>query len=114
MILDLDVVDKENVVIKLRFDLVSSVDFFMFILNFLLLFLLLEVEVMDKEVEDFMNDSDEESDLIGSVLELSSFFDFEKLELMSKWKWEKERDLLEDDDELVGKKVKFDDDDDDG
>lgn len=73
---DMDVVDKEGVIIKFRFDLVSSVDIFMFILNFLLLFLLFEVEVMDKEVEDFMNVSDEESDLIGSVLDLSSLLDF--------------------------------------
>ena len=113
-ILDLDVVDKENVVTKSRSDSASSADLLMSTLNPLLSFSPSEVEAMDKEVEDLMNDSDEESDLIGSVSESSSPSDSEKSESTSKRKREKERDSPEDDDELAGKKVKLDDDDDDG
>lgn len=112
VILDLNVVDKENVAAKSRSDSASSADLLMSTLNPLLSFSPSEVEAMDKEVEDLMNDSDGESDLIGSVSESSSSPDPEKSESTSKRKRENERDSQEDENELASKKVKRDDNDD--
>ena len=105
---DMDVVDKEGVITKSRSDSASSADILMSTLNPLLSFSPSEVEAMDKEVEDLMNASDEESDLIGSVSDSSSSSDSGST---SKRKREGEQDSREDENnEWLGKKRKIDDD----
>ena len=105
--LDVDV-DKEGVITKSRSDSASSADILMSTLNPLLSFSPSEVEAMDKEVEDLMNASDEESDLIGSVSDSSSSSDSGST---SKRKREGEEDSREDENnEWLSKKRKVDDD----
>lgn len=107
-VLDLDVVNKEGVITKSRSDSASSADILMSTLNPLLSFSPSEVEAMDKEVEDLMNASDEESDLIGSVSDSSSSSDSGST---SKRKREEEQDSQEDENnEWLSKKRKIDDD----
>lgn len=107
---DLDEVNKESVITKSRSDSASSADLLMSTLNPLLSFSPSEVEAMDKEVEDLMNASDEESDLIGSVSDWSSSSDSEDSQATSKRKREQEKDAQEDDNEWLSKKRKVDDD----
>ena len=90
--LDLDAANTEAVITKARSDSASSADILMSTLNPLLSFSPSEVEAMDKEVEDLMNASDEESDLIGSVSESSSSSDSES---RSKRKREEEKESQE-------------------
>lgn len=106
--LDVDVVDKEGVITKSRSDSASSADILLSTLNPLLSFSPSEVEAMDKEVEDLMNASDEESDLIGSVSDSSSSSDSGST---SKRKREEEQDSQEDENnDWLNKKRKIDDD----
>lgn len=106
--LDKDVVDKEGVITKSRSDSASSADILLSTLNPLLSFSPSEVEAMDKEVEDLMNASDEESDLIGSVSDSSSSTDSEST---SKRKREEEQESQGDENnELLSKKRKTEDD----
>lgn len=81
-----------GVITKTRSDSASSADILMSTLNPLLSFSPSEVEAMDKEVEDLMNASDEESDLIGSVSDSSSSSDSDESESTSKRKREEEKD----------------------
>ena len=101
---DLGAVGTEGVVTKTRSDSASSADILMSTLNPLLSFSPSEVEAMDKEVEDLMNASDEESDLIGSVSESSSSSNSDDSESTSKRKREDEKD---DNDESLSKKIKI-------
>lgn len=101
---DLGAVETKGVVTKSRSDSASSADILMSTLNPLLSFSPSEVEAMDKEVEDLMNASDEESDLIGSVSESSSSSDPDGSESTSKRKREEEKD---DNDESLSKKIKI-------
>ena len=103
-VVDLGAVETEGVVTKTRSDSASSADILMSTLNPLLSFSPSEVEAMDKEVEDLMNASDEESDLIGSVSDSSSSSDSEDSESTSKRKREEEKD---DNDESLSKKMKI-------
>lgn len=105
--LDMGVVDKEGVITKSRSDSASSADILMSTLNPLLSFSPSEVEAMDKEVEDLMNASEEESDLIGSVSDSSSSSDSGST---SKRKREEEQDSREEkNNEGLSKKRKIDD-----
>ena len=99
---------------KTRSESVSSADILMSTLNPLLSFSPSEVEAMDKEVEDLMNSSDEESDLIGSVSDSSSSSDSENSKSTSKRKRGEEEESQEDaNNESLSKKRKVNDDDDD-
>lgn len=100
--------DAEN---KTRSESVSSADILMSTLNPLLSFSPSEVEAMDKEVEDLMNASDEESDLIGSVSDSSSSSDSEDSKSTSKRKRGEEEESQEDaNNESPSKKRKVSDD----
>lgn len=105
--LDLANVGTEGVFTKSRSDSASSADLLMSTLNPLLSFSPSEVEAMDKEVEDLMNASDEESDLIGSVSDSSS--SDEDAESKSKRKQDEVKDSQEDDNKKgQSKKIKID------
>jgi len=105
-VMDLGTGGPVGVVTKTRSNSASSADILMSTLNPLLSFSPSEVEAMDKEVEDLMNASDEESDLIGSVSDSSSSSDSEESEPTSKRKREEEKD---DNNESLNKKIKVDD-----
>lgn len=77
---------------KTRTDSVSSADMLMSTLNPLLSFSPTEVEAMDKEVEDLMNASEGESDLIGSVSDSSSLSDSDDSEITDNRKRKHEKD----------------------
>ncbi|XP_068723249.1 RNA polymerase II subunit A C-terminal domain phosphatase-like [Montipora capricornis] len=101
--MDLRAHGSEDVVTKTRSDSASSADILMSTLNPLLSFSPSEVEAMDKEVEDLMNASEEESDLIGSVSDSSSSSDSIDSETTSKRKRDHDKD---DNNESLSKKIK--------
>lgn len=101
---DLGTAEAASMGTKPRSGSASSVDVLMSTLNPLLSFSPSEVEAMDKEVEDLMNASDEESDLIGSVSDSSSSSNSEDPDSASKRKREEEKD---DDNDSLSKKMKI-------
>lgn len=105
--LDFDAANTEGLITKSRSDSASSADILMSTLNPLYSFSPSEVEAMDKEVEDLMNASDEESDLIGSVSDSSSSSDSESTR---KRKRDEEKDSqVDENNEWLSKKRKLDD-----
>ncbi|XP_015772091.1 PREDICTED: RNA polymerase II subunit A C-terminal domain phosphatase-like [Acropora digitifera] len=84
--------ESEGAETKTRTDSVSSADMLMSTLNPLLSFSPTEVEAMDKEVEDLMNASEGESDLIGSVSDSSSSSDSDDSEITDNRKRKHEKD----------------------